>query len=62
MSNDLTLEVRTCLSYIIDAEREDFADNPSSEHIFYLAFKLKHGIEAADKVLKECIDLSDAMR
>lgn len=62
MSDNLTLEVRMCLSYIIDVEREDFCDNPSSEHIFYLAFKLKHGIDAANKLLEECIDFNNAKR
>jgi hypothetical protein len=47
--------VSLCLDYILDNELEDFADNPSSNHVYYHAYKAYHGNKQAEAMLTEAV-------
>lgn len=44
-----------CVDYILDTEMEDFAENPSKDHVYYQALISFYGKEEAEKYLKEAI-------
>jgi hypothetical protein len=38
--------------YILDCEEEDFIENPSRNHIYYIAYKMAFGVASADARLE----------
>lgn len=46
-------EIREVLIYVYDCEAEDFSENPSENHVWYIAAKLLMGKEHADKELND---------
>lgn len=52
---NLTIEMQDVLNYILENELEDFAENPSSNHVYYSALVVYEGREYADEQLNEAI-------
>lgn len=48
--NDLILQ------YILDCEHEDFQDNPSKNHIYYIALKVAYGETQANDILNDTLN------
>jgi hypothetical protein len=60
MINDIELAQDIC-EYILDDGREecDFARNPSRDHVYYKAFRIIRGKDAAEKILNHYLTLRD---
>lgn len=43
--------VDMCLWYILDSERDDFAENPSASHIYFEAYLACFGLRLAKELL-----------
>jgi hypothetical protein len=43
------------LQYILDCEHQDFIENPSNIHIYYIALKVIYGKNEADIMLNEAL-------
>jgi len=55
---DIELVGEVC-RYIIEFEQDDFyyhCDEPSSDHIYFKAYTIEHGIDAANEELKLAIE------
>ena len=51
--NETVDAVTTCLDYIFDTENEDFHDNPSKNHIYYIALVAAYDSKYARNKLNE---------
>ena len=54
MNKQLALDL--ILEYILDSEEEHFNENPTNEHIYYLAHYLKYGKKKSELMLKTAIE------
>lgn len=43
--------IQHCISYILEHEAKDFAENPSKTHIYYSALVARYGNAEADRTL-----------
>lgn len=50
MNKKLALDL--ILEYILQSEEQDFEENPSKGHVYYLAIYLKYGAKTAKTLLK----------
>jgi len=55
LTNHEELMLENICSYILESEDDDFAENPSDNHVYYLALELTVGQDKAYKELKQAI-------
>lgn len=53
LNEKLALEA---LEYVLQFELDDFAENPSIEHVYYKAYAAIEGDDAALEILREALD------
>lgn len=56
---DIELVGEVC-RYIIEFERDDFyhyCDEPSSDHVYFKAYTIEHGIDAANEELQSVLEM-----
>lgn len=49
------LNINKVCNYILDSELDDFAENPSENHVYYIALAVLESEEVAAKYLEEAI-------
>lgn len=55
LTDNQELMLENVCSYIFETEKEDFEENPSDNHVYYLALELTIGQDEAYKELKQAI-------
>jgi hypothetical protein len=56
--NELEREtlINDVIEYVLDTEQEDFYENPTQTHVYYLAYSIKYGELEACKILGEALN------
>jgi cation transport regulator ChaC len=56
--DNLSSEAKKVIDYIMDHEHEDFIENPTKTHVYYLALVVTEGKSTANKIYFETIEES----
>jgi hypothetical protein len=53
--DNLSSEAKKVIDYIMDHEHEDFIENPTKTHVYYLALVVTEGKSTANKIYYETV-------
>lgn len=51
----MKLSAEKCAEYLLESERDDFIENPSTDHIYFYAYTLANGPREAIEVLNQAL-------